>query len=393
MDPYYLSLAFDRYYHERLISSAHLLALQPTPFELFDTVTDLIHLEQIPYISSYRRIRHLIMPESSYLLSLSDRVSALESNFDRLVKSRRTAATDRKYTWTVEIKGKETHKKYKFVAAIKGKKEEQEEEHQPRHHSHHHHNHKEGKNYKWTAELNHKEEEVPVTWTYALKASGRDADASSESGSEKDRKEKKHKEKKCKKERPFTRLVEIEEPTDHGTVVLRRAFSKRAGALQAAKGKKKELSPQDAAVLIQMSFKAYFVRRSRALRALKELAIAKVKLKEIRSLFNNFSYRRRIAHDVEERQRFSEKIIVLLLTVDAIEGADLMVRGSKKSILDELEAMLDVVDPQPPGKLLSMKRRTFDVPDGIIQKEMGEGVTQIVKMLEEEEGEGSADDV
>jgi len=47
--------------------------------------------------------------------------------------------------------------------------------------------------------------------------------------------------------------------------------------------------------------------------------VAKAKLKEIRSLFYNFSYRRRIANDAEERQRFSEKIIVLLLTVDAIE--------------------------------------------------------------------------
>lgn len=68
-----------------------------------------------------------------------------------------------------------------------------------------------------------------------------------------------------------------------------------------------------------MSFRAYLIRRSQALRALRELAIAKTKLKELRALFNNFTYRRRVARDAEERQRFSEKIIVLLLTVDAIE--------------------------------------------------------------------------
>lgn len=71
-----------------------------------------------------------------------------------------------------------------------------------------------------------------------------------------------------------------------------------------------------------------------------------------------------------------------------------MVRASKKSILDELEAMLDVVDPRPSGKSLkslSMKRRTFDVPDGVIQKEIAEGVTQIVRMLEEEEDQASSD--
>lgn len=87
------------------------------------------------------------------------------------------------------------------------------------------------------------------------------------------------------------------------------------------RGKRKEFSPQDAATLIQKNFRAYLIRRSQALRALRELAIAKTKLKEIRAFFNNFSYRRRLVRDAEERQRFSEKIIVLLLTVDAIEVA------------------------------------------------------------------------
>lgn len=72
-------------------------------------------------------------------------------------------------------------------------------------------------------------------------------------------------------------------------------------------------------MMIQMNFKAYLIRRSQALRALRDLAVAKSKLKELRALFNNFSYRRRVAHDAAERQRFAEKIIVLLLTVDAIE--------------------------------------------------------------------------
>lgn len=89
--------------------------------------------------------------------------------------------------------------------------------------------------------------------------------------------------------------------------------------MEKRRGKRKELSPQDAALAIQMSFRAYLIRRSQALRALRELAIAKTRLKELRALFNNFTYRRRVARDAEERQRFSEKIIVLLLTVDAIE--------------------------------------------------------------------------
>lgn len=62
-----------------------------------------------------------------------------------------------------------------------------------------------------------------------------------------------------------------------------------------------------------------------------------------------------------------------------------MVRAAKRSMVDELEAMLDVVDPHPPGKSLSMRRRTFDMPDGLIQKEIAAGVTQVVEMLNQEE--------
>lgn len=79
------------------------------------------------------------------------------------------------------------------------------------------------------------------------------------------------------------------------------------------------MSYQDAALMIQVSFRAYLIRRSQALRALRELAVAKGKLKELRALFNNFTYRRRLTLNAEERQKFSERIIVLLLTVDAIE--------------------------------------------------------------------------
>lgn len=63
------------------------------------------------------------------------------------------------------------------------------------------------------------------------------------------------------------------------------------------------------------------------------------------------------------------------------QGADIMVRAAKRSMVDELEAMLDVVDPQPGRGHSLLKRRTFDMPDGVIQKEVAEGVAQVVRML------------
>ncbi|PRQ59827.1 putative IQ motif, EF-hand binding protein [Rosa chinensis] len=316
-----------------------------------------------PSLLSYKLIQRVErLGGELYLQSLSDRVTELESRFDRLAKIKAAAAAaglgDRKYTYTAEIKAPE--KKYMWTTEIKEGKHKKSE-----------------RKYKWTAEVEGKGE---ISRKYTFTASSGDAEDHSE------KKEKKKKHHKVKKEEGGSRVVEIEElAADHGAVVLRQAFAKRTGGSKVAKGKNKELSPQDAAMMIQGNFRAYLIRRSQALRALRDLAVAKSKLKELRALFNNFSYRRRVAHDTAERQRFTEKIIVLLLTVDAIEGADLMVRSAKRSMVDELEAMLEVVDPQPAGKSLSMRRRTFDMPDGVIQREIAEGVAQVVQMLDREE--------
>ncbi|KAK3221001.1 hypothetical protein Dsin_014971 [Dipteronia sinensis] len=357
-------LAFPSFVEDELDLSFALDLLNPSPriFDLFDTVTDLIRIEKTPSFCSYKRVYQRVEPEFS-LQTLCDRVSALESRYDRLLNAKVNGG-ERKYTLTAEIKNGSVERKYKWTTEIDEEKKKKEKK-------------KEDKNYKWTAKIKGGGEQGPVLRTYTFEASS-GGDAADCSKSEKKEKSKKH---KIKPEiDTHTRVVEIEEPSDHRTVVLKQAFSKRARAIKNDRGKNKELSPQDAAMMIQMTFRAYLIRRSQALRALRDLAVAKTKLKELRSLFNNFSYRRQVARDAEERQRFSEKIIILLLTVDAIEGSDMMVRAAKKSMVDELEAMLDVVDPQPPGR-----RRTFDMPDSMIQKEIAAGVAQVVQMINQDE--------
>nr|GMC94381.1 BAG family molecular chaperone regulator 7 [Ipomoea batatas] len=340
-----------------------------SPFDDLDAVTDLIQIERTPFYSSAtrRRVGLCFGSERYKLQSLCDRVSELELGFDRLLKQeeekKKKRVGERKYTWTAEIKSPEEDgldRAYKWVAEIKdGKKGAVE------------------KSYKVSAEIKGKGEDSPISRTYTFKTT------SGKNAGEKKEEEDGDKKKKKKKAVSCARVVEIEEPSDHGAIILRQAYAK---SVEKKKGKRKELSPQDAAMVIQMTFRAYLIRRSQALRALRELAIAKTKLKELRALFNNFSYRRQVARDAEERQRFSKKIIVLLLTVDAIEGADVMVRATKKSMVDELEAMLDVVDPQPAGKSASTRRRTFDMPDSVIQKELAAGVAQVVQMIDESNG-------
>jgi len=176
---------------------------------------------------------------------------------------------------------------------------------------------------------------------------------------------------------------------DEASKKIQAVFARRrigAASQPSWKGKKKELSPQDAAVIIQTSFREYLVRRSQNLRSLRDLAIAKAKLKELRSLFANYAYRRHLCRDAEEKQRFSEKTIVLLLTVDSIEGSNHLVREARRSMIQELESMLDAVDPQSPNKgTASFNRRKFDLPESAPpQKEMETEVAQVVTMVDEE---------
>ncbi|XP_038970755.1 BAG family molecular chaperone regulator 7-like [Phoenix dactylifera] len=352
--------------------------LLPSPaissFDLFDTAADLIH---------FRRFQERAETEVQ-LRSLCDRVTALELGLGRALGSS-SSRLDRKYTWTAEIKGAKEEgfdRKYKWVAEAKGGAERnlkwkaefkgQKEDGFDRKYMWLAEKKGEAdRNVKWTAEIKGKGKHAPVAHAYTFKAVEKSA-AAEEKGEKKG--------KKKEKEAAAPRVVEIEDKNP-GAIAIRKAFAKSS-----YKGKKKELSPQDAALIIQVTFRAHLVRRSQVLRCLRDLAVAKGKLKEIRTLFYNFSYRRRIANDEEERQRFSEKIIVLLLTVDAIEGPDYMVRAAKKSMVEELEAMLELVDPQPPGKLGSLKRRRFDLPDcGPIPKELIAGVEVVVQMLEQED--------
>ena len=173
-----------------------------SPFHEIDAVTDLIRIEKTPVHASTRRVQRRVdrFGNELYLQSLCDRVSALELSFDRLVDAK--PHEDRKYTWTAEIKGPEKcglDRRYEWKTEIKGGKKKE----------------KGGleKNYKWTAEI--KDKDAPISRTYTFKAKTGDAVKTVKcSGSEK-------KEKKWDTGVVPTRVVEIEEPSNHGAAILR----------------------------------------------------------------------------------------------------------------------------------------------------------------------------
>lgn len=198
--PSFVEEAFD------LSFGLDLLNPKPSPIAFFDAVTDLVRINERPSFASYRRIQRVEKrrgPEHFYLQSLCDRVSELESRFDRLVNAREKGG-DRKYTWTAEIKSPEkdgVERKYKWTAEIKGGKK------------------KVGgteKNYKWTEEIKGRGEAGrPIARTYTFKASS--GDAGDCSGLKENKK-------KGLKGESDMHVVEIEDPADHGAVILRQVF-------------------------------------------------------------------------------------------------------------------------------------------------------------------------
>lgn len=246
----------------------------PSPLDLFEPVTDLVQIKKSGSSCKYKVIRRRLEPEYP-LKYLCDRVSDLESKFDRLVGPKGRDC-DRKYTLTKEIKGSgerkykweaevqgppgrkykveaemegETETKYKWEAEIEGpgerkykwtteikggKKDEEglklvalkkekakakavaaaaaEAEKMK--------NKKKKKSYNWTTEVKSERENGEVSHTYIIKAS---------TGSEKKKHEDKEKKEKKSKKKEKTRVVAIEEEEEvedesqeHGAIVLRK---------------------------------------------------------------------------------------------------------------------------------------------------------------------------
>lgn len=166
---------------------------------LFDSVTELIRIDEAPSFRTYRRVQRRF---GSELELLCDRVAALESRFERVVNRKKVSDEEKKYTWTAEIEGPEVDRKYKWTADVKGGRTKGE---------------------KWIAEIKRKgQEEKKYKWTAEIKgaASGDDAGECRELVKKNEKEKSKEKKKGSK-----TRIVEIRDPAaDHGAIVLRQVW-------------------------------------------------------------------------------------------------------------------------------------------------------------------------
>lgn len=178
------------------------LTYPPLLSDEFEAFTDLILMEESPFHAPTRRVIRRVglgLGTELYLQSLGDRVSDLEFGFDRLGREKRgkKKTGERKYTWTTEIKGPEAvgiDRNYKLTAEDKALEN----------------------NYKWTAEIKGKGRGgcFPFERTYSVKLCNRGGSSESEKKCEKVKG-------KCKPVGSAARVVEIEDPHDHGALVLR----------------------------------------------------------------------------------------------------------------------------------------------------------------------------
>lgn len=107
---------------------------------------------------------------------------------------------------------------------------------------------------------------------------------------------------------------------------------------------KTEMSPDTAALIIQSRFRAYLARRSQTLRHLRDLATVKSEFKQLNFLFANAGYRRIVRRDQDERRRFCEKAVAMLLKLDSIQGTDGMIKEARRSLSKKVVGLLDSVD-------------------------------------------------
>ncbi|KAF4376000.1 hypothetical protein F8388_010166 [Cannabis sativa] len=102
-----------------------------------------------------------------------------------------------------------------------------------------------------------------------------------------------------------------------------------------------------AARVIQLQFRAFLVRRSRALRELKDLALVKSAFTSLKSSISDETH-----FDIHS---VSSKAMDLLVKLESIQGDDSMVRDGKRSISRDLVQFMDFIDG------VALKRRELSI--------------------------------
>uniref|UniRef100_A0A2N9IDP7 BAG domain-containing protein n=1 Tax=Fagus sylvatica TaxID=28930 RepID=A0A2N9IDP7_FAGSY len=110
------------------------------------------------------------------------------------------------------------------------------------------------------------------------------------------------------------------------------------------KFKKKTLSDEEAAVLIQSAYHGYEVRKWEPLKKLKKIAEVHQQVTDVRNRIQNLESSSDLQRDDKQKLVIGETIMRLLLELDTIQGLHPIVRDIRKSLVRELVTLQEKLD-------------------------------------------------
>ncbi|KAK6142760.1 hypothetical protein DH2020_023108 [Rehmannia glutinosa] len=128
------------------------------------------------------------------------------------------------------------------------------------------------------------------------------------------------------------------EKNEEGTVDMAKETSKR------------ELSEEEAAVIIQSAYRGFEVRRWESIKKLKEIAKVQEQIANVKHMIQAIESSSDIQGSSKQRNIISETIMSLLLKLDTIQGLHPSIREVRKSVVKELVSLQEKLDSLMPEK-------------------------------------------
>ncbi|XP_057805754.1 BAG family molecular chaperone regulator 6 [Salvia miltiorrhiza] len=116
-------------------------------------------------------------------------------------------------------------------------------------------------------------------------------------------------------------------------------------AEEADEGKKcRQLSEEEAAVIIQSAYRRFDVRRWKPIEKLRQIARVRAEIADVKSLIQEMESSSDIQSRAKQKNIISETIMNLLLRLDTIQGLHPSIREVRKSVVKELVSLQEQLD-------------------------------------------------
>ncbi|XP_024393242.1 uncharacterized protein [Physcomitrium patens] len=151
-------------------------------------------------------------------------------------------------------------------------------------------------------------------------------------------------------EEPMSRKAARTIPVSDGNVPVAvsqkapQAEVKRTAAPQARRVVSRFKSEDTAAKKIQAAYRGYSVRKTQPLKHLREIKKVREELESLKRKSKEEEQRKKLCSDPQERLRWTEGIMLMLLRLDSLQGVHPEVRFIRKGLTKELLGFQEIID-------------------------------------------------